>query len=47
MERSMKDCTLMILPGEGHNLLSSPAVVIQVLESVAEEIQRRSLDETL
>lgn len=37
MERSMPDCTVKIMKGEGHNLLSSTKVVIEVLESIAKE----------
>lgn len=37
MERAMPDCTLRIMKGESHNLLSSTKVVIEVLESIAKE----------
>ena len=37
MERVMPDCTLRIMKGESHNLLSSTKVVIEVLESIAKE----------
>ncbi|KAF8338171.1 uncharacterized protein EI90DRAFT_3041930 [Cantharellus anzutake] len=37
MERTMKDCTLKVLEGEGHGLLTNADVVVEVLESVAKE----------
>ena len=37
MERTMKDCKLKILKGEGHSLLTNADVVVEVLESVARE----------
>ncbi len=40
MERTMKDCTLKILKGEGHGLLTNADVVVEVLESVAKEWSR-------
>lgn len=39
MERVMPDCTLRIMKGESHNLLSSTKVVIEVLESIAKEAE--------
>jgi hypothetical protein len=34
MADSMRNCELRVLRGEGHNLLSSPGVVIDVFESI-------------
>lgn len=38
LERELDDCTLIIKKGEGHNLLSSTRVIVEVLESIAAEV---------
>lgn len=37
MERVMDDCTLKIVKGEGHSLMTNAHIVVEVLESVAKE----------
>lgn len=34
----MPNCTVKTIKGEGHNLLSSTRVVVEVLESIAKEV---------
>ncbi|KAF9513448.1 hypothetical protein BS47DRAFT_968739 [Hydnum rufescens UP504] len=41
MERAMKDCTIKIIKGEGHGLLTNADVVVDVLESIAHESHAR------
>jgi surfactin synthase thioesterase subunit len=37
MERVMKDCTVKIVEGGDHSLLTNAKVVVEVLESVAKD----------
>lgn len=37
MERTMDNCTLKIIKGEGHSLLTNARIVVEVLESVVKE----------
>lgn len=40
MEKTMKDCEVKIIKGEGHGLLTNAEVVIEVLENIAAEWKR-------
>lgn len=39
MERTLPRCELIVKPGEGHNLLSSTAVVIEVFDRLVDDLQ--------
>ena len=41
MERAMRDCTIKIIKGQGHGLLTNADVVVDVLESIAKEARAR------
>jgi hypothetical protein len=41
LEKELDRCTLVIKKNEGHNLLSSTRVVIEVLESISAEVDNQ------